>query len=111
VLFAGCYASIFRLNGGSLKGIPSDFGFVDYWFMSLSVLTTLGTSIEPVTPLAKATVALEVLLGLSWTLIVFSAVLNTSQQLNRAANKPSGNPENHTTPPQDHVTAIINSEH
>ena len=80
VFFAAVYASLYRWNSDAFKSIPAQFKFVDYWYFSLSLLTTLGSDVVPSSPAAKIVVALEVLTGIAWTVVVFAAVLTTAQR-------------------------------
>jgi hypothetical protein len=80
VVFAGCYASLYRVENNAFKGVSGEFGFVDYWYYSFAVMATIIDA-NPTTKLAKAIVALEVLTGIAWTVVVFAALLNSAQRL------------------------------
>jgi hypothetical protein len=67
-----------------LKGITASYTFVDYWFLSLSILTTLGSDVVPQSHIAKMAEGVEVILGIAWTVIVFAAVLSVAQKLRLA---------------------------
>jgi hypothetical protein len=92
VMFAGCYASLTRIDSSSFKGFGTSRQFVDYWYYSISVLTTVGSDANPVTPVAKVTVAVEVLLGIAWTVIVFAVVLAAVPRFNQARSVESSPP-------------------
>jgi Ion channel len=83
IVFAGCYASLARLDSAALKGLDSSGSFIDYWYYSVATLTTIGSDANPVTPIAKALVASEVLCGVGWTVVVFSLVIAAAQRLNQ----------------------------
>jgi hypothetical protein len=83
VVFAGCYSSLVRLDSNAIRGMNSAGSFVDYWYFSASILTTIGSDSSPTTSIAKIAVAAEALCGIIWTGVVFSLVLTSAQRSNQ----------------------------
>jgi hypothetical protein len=96
-VFAGLYASAVKLDMRALNGVV-EFRFVDYWFLSTSILTTLGSTVEPITATAKIIVAIEVLLGVAWTVVVFAAVLSAFQKRHALVDNSAPKPETSAKP-------------
>jgi hypothetical protein len=79
VAFGCIYGAIARLQGvGAFVGIDAGSGLGTFLYFSLVTATTVGYGdIAPVSSAARAFAVLEILLSVSWTLVVFSILFRT----------------------------------
>lgn len=84
LLCAGLYAVDWRAHGGhTLTNLPAEQPppFGDILYFSLVTIGTLGYGdIAPASGYSKLIVAVELLLGLGWTMVVFTAVIAYLQE-------------------------------
>jgi hypothetical protein len=77
-IFASLTAMLWAIDAGSLdmnslgqeRARQPNFG--DFLYFSILTLSTLGSDIKPLTPLAKILTAAEVVTGIFWITVVFS---------------------------------------
>jgi hypothetical protein len=75
VVFAGLYGSIWRVDPtGSFSGLPAYPTFWDFAYYSVMTACTADTGVLATSPISKALVSLEVVLGLGWLIVVFGAL-------------------------------------
>lgn len=74
VAFAGLYGTAWRINPRSFEGLPQSPGFWDFVFFSLMTASTANTSVSATSPGTQALVAVEVILGMGWLIVVFGAL-------------------------------------
>jgi hypothetical protein len=74
VAFAGLYGTAWRINPRSFEGLPQAPGFWDFVFFSLMTASTANTSVSAASPGTQALVAVEVVLGMGWLIVVFGAL-------------------------------------
>jgi len=72
--FAGFYGTLFRLEPAAFEGLPQRPQFWDFVYFSLMTASTANTPVNAVSTTAQAMVALEVILGLGWLIVVFGAL-------------------------------------
>jgi hypothetical protein len=74
--FAGCFASVYRMDQHSFLDVSNVEPAWDLFYFSMMTISGLGYSdIKPMSFLARALVSAEVTMGLGWTVAVFAAVL------------------------------------
>lgn len=72
--FAGLYGAIWRLDAAAFRGLPQGPQFWDFVYFSLMTASTANTEVSAVSRSAQALVAVEVILGLGWLIVVFGAL-------------------------------------
>jgi len=80
VVFANFYWAASKYDAHAFVGMASTDSYFEYWYFSLTSITTLGSSAFPNSRLSKSLVAFEVIIGIAWTVVVFAAALNAIQK-------------------------------
>jgi hypothetical protein len=80
-VFAGLFSSVWRADSMAFKGLPTHPHFTDFAYYSVMTISTTGYGdISPQSALAKMLASAEALIGLTWTIVVFAAVLTVVQK-------------------------------
>lgn len=75
IWFAAMYASLFRVDDAAFSGAATS-NFWDFLYFSLLSIAGLDASgLQAVSPLAKTFVAIEVVAGIGWIVVVFAGVI------------------------------------
>ena len=72
--FGGFYGALWYSDPRALQGLPQTPQFWDFVYFSLMTASTANTDVSAVSPTAQALVALEVVLGMGWLIVVFGAL-------------------------------------
>jgi hypothetical protein len=80
-IFTGLFAAVWRGDSAAFKGLPEHPQLIDFAYYSVMTISTTGYGdVAPQSPPAKLLASAETLAGLTWTLVVFAAVLTVIQR-------------------------------
>jgi len=74
VVFGGFYGALWRSDPSAFQGLPQAPQFWDFVYFSLMTASTANTDIAAKSHTAQVLVAMEVILGLGWLIVVFGAL-------------------------------------
>jgi hypothetical protein len=80
-IFTGLFAAVWRADSAAFKGLPAHPQLIDFAYYSVMTISTTGYGdVAPQSPPAKLLASAEALAGLTWTVVVFAAVLTLVQR-------------------------------
>lgn len=80
-IFTGLFAATWIADSKSFRGLPDHPGLIDFAYYSVMTISTVGYGdVSPQSPSAKVLAAMEALIGLAWTIVIFAAVLTVVQK-------------------------------
>jgi len=72
-IFAVLFASVWRADSTAFKGLPQHPHLIDFAYYSVMTISTTGYGdVVPLSHTAKVLAAVEALIGLAWTVVVFA---------------------------------------
>jgi hypothetical protein len=92
LVYAALYGMLYSTDHAAFSGLPASPEMLDFYYFSLVTAATVGFGdIQPKSGTAKLLTCSEILLGLGWTLVVFSILLHVvTSHLNKRPPKPAG---------------------